>query len=159
MEEAVRLKEQGDIEGSLAKIAVAFDKVIDVHRQGTRLFFAEQWPYFIRDHAKPSRFRPGTLRKIENAEINEVLSELVFQSDFLGKTVFEMVRASNISVLGLDYRRYTRFKHLVPWAQKMADGSYSVTAHPIPHQPHVTEGDSRFCLDFVVDASIRTQRL
>ena len=30
MEEAVRLKEQGDIVGSLAKIAVAFDKVIDV---------------------------------------------------------------------------------------------------------------------------------
>jgi len=114
MEEAVRLKEQGDIVGSLAKIAVAFDKVIDVYRQGTRLFFAERWPYFIRDYAKASRFRPGTLRKIENAEINEVLSELVFQSNFLGKTVFEMVRASNISVLGLDYRRYTRFKHLVP---------------------------------------------
>ena len=42
MEEAVRLKEQGDIVGSLAKIAVAFDKVIDVYRQGTRLFFAER---------------------------------------------------------------------------------------------------------------------
>ena len=119
----MRLKEQGDIEGSLAKIAVAFDKVIDVHRQGTRLFFAERWPYFIRDHAKPSRFRPGTLRKIENAEINQVLSELVFQSDFLGKTVFEMVRASNISVLGLDYRRYTRFKTWSPGLRRWQTGA------------------------------------
>ena len=159
MEEAVRLKEQGDVEGSLVKIAIAFDKVIDVHRQGVRLFFAEQWPPFMHDRAKPSRFWPGLSRKIKDAEINEVLSELVSQTDFLGKAVFEIAEASNISVLGLDYRRYTRFQQLVPWAQKMADGSYSVTAMPEPIQPHVTEDDWRLCLDFVIDASIRTQRL
>ena len=47
MEEAVRLKEQGDIEGSLAKIAVAFDKVIDVHRQGTRLSGLASVPWTV----------------------------------------------------------------------------------------------------------------
>jgi hypothetical protein len=88
-----------------------------------------------------------------------VLGELVSQTDFLSKTVFEMAEAFNVSVLGLDYRRYTRFQHLVPWAQKMADGSYSVSAKPEPFQPHVTEADWRFCLDFVIDASIRTQSL
>jgi hypothetical protein len=159
MEEAVSLKEQGDVEGSLIKIAIAFDKVIDVHRQGARLFFAERWPPFLHDRARPSRFRPGLPGKIKDTDINEVLGELVSQTDFLGKTVFEMAEAFNISVLGLDYRRYTKFQHLVPWAQKMADGSYSVSAKPEPFQPHVTEADWRFCRDFVIDASIRTQRV
>src|SRR3712207_3365519 len=119
MEEAVSLKEQGDVEGSLIKIAIAFDKVIDGHRQGARLFFAERWPPFLHDHARPSRFRPGLPGKMKDTDINEVLGELVSQTDFLGKTVFEIAGAFNISVLGLDYRRYTRFQHLVPWAQKM----------------------------------------
>jgi hypothetical protein len=159
MEEAVNLKEQGDMEGSLMKIAVAFDKVIDVHRQDARVFFAEKWPPFIHKRANPTAFRTGGPWKIKDPDIKEVLAELVNQSDFLGKTVFEIAEASNIGVLGLDYRRYTRFKHLVPWAQKMADGSYSVSAKPDPFQPHVTEDDWRFCMDFVIDASIRTQGL
>jgi hypothetical protein len=92
-------------------------------------------------------------------DTNEVLSELVSQTDFLGKTVIEMAEAFNISILGLDYRRPTRLQHLVPWAQKMADGSYSVSARPESFQPHVTEADWRSYLDFVIDASIRTQRL
>ena len=63
MEEAVSLKEQGDVEGSLVKIAIAFDKVIDVHRQGARLFFAERWPHSYMIAPGPLGSGPGSQGK------------------------------------------------------------------------------------------------
>lgn len=83
--------------------------------------------------------------------------ELERFADAVQESVGALWSQLRILALGLDYRRYLRFRSLTPvvvWQQRTQYGR-SEWRHDAPP---TLEG-CRFCLDFVVDAAIRLQEL
>ncbi|MCX5996822.1 MAG: hypothetical protein NTV42_04220, partial [Chloroflexi bacterium] len=57
--------------------------------------------------------------------------------------------------LGIDYRRYTRFKLLTPQIDYFINGSHR--AYRFSKEKPTGKEDAQFCIDFVVESAIKLQ--
>jgi hypothetical protein len=74
--------------------------------------------------------------------------------DAVGSTFQAVERAIKLIALGVDYRRYTRFRSLTPTAMRTMAGTYNVDGplHMAEHRYTTEELD--FCFDFVVQTGL-----
>lgn len=137
---------KGEPEQAQSAVAVAFAQLIhDYERRATSRYgrspfaFGESlaWEASFH-HGGPAFSQPGKI-------INSIVA---------------LQEGMKILGLGIDYRRYTKFRLLTPSVRRMGNDQYNVqiiASHPSrPAWPPALDA-CRFCFDFVIESAIRLQ--
>lgn len=149
LKEAEHLLEENEIEDSLDKVALAFALLIDDYESRKIGEFGRS-PFFF---GKSLTFLSSSYMGIERGQVGNLV-------DFIDK-VKESVEALQdvvkILSLGVDYRRYAKFRLLTPHIYGTIDGKYHVSRVNLGENGVPTVEDVQFCIDFVIESSITLQ--
>jgi hypothetical protein len=147
LKEAERLCLTSDFEDATTEIAFAFDKMISSYEEnkhewgrGSPFFFGEDLTFL-------SSFHMG----IDKHGHNDL-------GDFVDKvkdSVEAMQRAIKILALGLDYRKYSKFKRLLPHISRTLSGKYIVQKGRLGKQEPADKEYIEFCINFIVESAIK----
>lgn len=143
LEEASQLIEEGRIEDALDKIAIAFAQLIDDYENRKRTRFGRS-PFFFGSSLISETSRDMGI-------INRKFAKFV---DDVRDSIGAMQSAMKILSLGLDYRRYAKFRLFTPIIVKPSR-EYIIVRRIGKEPPSVK--DCHFCYDFVVESAIRLQ--
>lgn len=143
LKEAEKLLKEDNIEEALNNTALAFVQIIDDYENRKRDRFRRSPFFFGESLTFPSSFSMG---------IEGKLGKFI---DRVKESVESIQNAVKILSLGIDYRRYTRFRLLTPLVIR-ASGGYS-----IQWVGRGTEGttldDAQFCINFVIESAVTIQ--
>lgn len=144
LHEAQESIRRGDTLDALDKIAVAFTEIISDYEDRKRDRFEDSPFYFGRDLTFLSSFHMG-LRPVD-----EKLADFV---DRVKESLEAMQDAIKVLALGMDYRKYSKFKRLTPNVTRIPRGDLDLHRRfDEEHAPSVD--DARFCVDFVVESAL-----
>jgi hypothetical protein len=139
--------ESGDTLSALDKISLAFAEMIRDYETRKRDRFFRSPFYFGPDLEFLSSFFIG-LRGESRSERG--LSEFV---DNVKKSIEAMQEAIKILALGLDYRKYSKFRQLTPRVALVLPGGHVIQRRfGEEDKPPVEE--ARFCIDFVIESAL-----
>jgi len=144
LEEASRLIEEGRAEDALDKIAIAFAQLVDDYEDRKRTRFGRS-PFFF---GESLTFESSFFMGIQDRKFAGFV-------DKIRDSIEAMQSAMKILSLGLDYRRYVKFRVLTPYIIKMLSGDYHISRGRRDEPPSIEE--CHFCYDFVVESAIRLQ--
>jgi len=148
LEEADVMISEGKIEDSLDKIAVAFNQLVDDYEDRKRTQFGRS-PFFF---GESLAFLGTSFRQFRDLEE---------MADKISNTIQDIQDALKLLSLGLDYRRYAKFRLLTPRVVKI-HGSILANGDPynvmrLHREMAPSLEDCRFCYDFVVESALRLQ--
>jgi hypothetical protein len=159
LRDADKLLGENKLEESLDKIGIAFDLLIqDYEKRKTRLFGHS--PFFFsrgrhsskKDILSGLNLRGAGVESTLSRSIDKALNDLI--SGF--KEEIEILQSAiKIISLGIDYRRYAKFKIYVPnvsWSVGGVPYIYRYKREIIPSLQ-----DIRFCIEFVIESAITLQ--
>jgi len=150
LEKASKLIEGGDKETAIEKIAIAFAQLLEDFESKTRTDFGKS--LFSFDHSLAGIMPIGS----DDETVADLASEVESFASDVESAIADMQNALKILALGLDYRRYVRFKLLTPTAKRFSNGNYKV--HPnLSKVETLTLDHCRFCYDFVIESAIELQ--
>jgi len=150
----VRLKnaqdhiKSGDIHAALDEIAIGFNEMIADYENRKRNYFHSSPFYFAKNMAFQSSFFIG-LRHGSSTSIENKLGSFV---DNVKESIEAMQNAIKILALGIDYRRYSRFKMLTPHILLTTNGEWIIQRTHKDSEEY-SEDDARFCLDFTIESA------
>lgn len=61
--------------------------------------------------------------------------------------------------LGFDFQKLQKFNNIVPLSTKDEKGNYEVIWFSNNSRPNVTKNDIKFCIDFIIECTVRMQEL
>jgi len=140
------------IEDALDKTAVAFAQLIDDYESRKRDRFGRSPFFFGESMTHLSSFHMG----IDRAGKSE-LGQLAEFIDNAKETIEALQNAVKILSLGIDYRRYVKFRLLTPYVYRMFDGHYLIRRNQWGSRGIPTAEDVQFCIDFVIESAITLQ--
>lgn len=143
LRKAVECQNQGDGLVAMDNVALAFQSLVDDYENRKRGRFGQSPFFFGKDFTFQSSRRMG----ITDRELAEFL-------DMVKDSIGALQRAMKSLSLGLDYRRYCRFRTLVPVVSRVMSGNYVIDR---VHDKAPIEEEFRFCMDFVIDSAIVLQ--
>lgn len=146
LEEAEQLMNGGKLQEVCTKIAVAFEQLIDDFKQQARSLSGRSLFYFGRSVRPLSAFSQGIKER--------PLKDMADNIEKLSEAMRTVQSALEILSLGLDYRRYSKFRLLAPLVFRNMGGGYTVAGTP---SETLTQEDCRFCFDFVIESALRLQ--
>lgn len=141
---AEQLINDNKLQDALDAIAVAFEHLIYVFESS----------YYDKYHRSPFRFtdrlpNPRDFFPNERYPKTEPFDKLI---ELIGSLQTEM----KILSLGLDYRRYIKYKTVTPIVHRaIFTGNY----HVVPSSQTPSKSDCEFCFNFVVESAIHIQSL
>jgi len=137
LQESENLLKEGKIEDALDKVALAFAVMIDDYESRKRDEYGRS-PFFFGEGISPPPFPFPSMGDVMRA-------------------IEPLQDAVKILSLGLDYRRYARFRLLTPVILKIPGGKYHIQRikHGSGRAP--TAEDVQFCIDFVIESAIVLQ--
>lgn len=141
LEEADKLIVEGKHEDALDKIAVAFIRLIDDYEDRKRTQFGQS-PFFF---GESLTFLGSSFRNMRD------LKEL---ADKISRTVEDIQDALKLLSLGLDYRRYAKFRLLTPHILRTLGG---INIQRFGRAKTPSSEDCRFCYDFVIESALHLQ--
>lgn len=130
-------------------MAIAYAEMIRDYEDRKRDRFHESPFYFGADLKFHDAFFLG-LRRSESAEVRK-LGEFV---DRAKVSIEAMQGAIKTLALGVDYRKYARFKRLTPQLQRVMSGDLVVQRPASGRAAPPSADDARFCLDFVIESAL-----
>jgi hypothetical protein len=145
LNEATTLKEQGKFGEALYKLAIAFDQIIRDY-ESRKISRYGGSPFFF---GKPLEYYKSLRMGITDRKMGEFIDGVI-------DSIKPMQEAMKILSLGLDYRRYVKFRLLAPEVHKIQGAQGEIYLGPPPPQNHTIE-ECQFCYDFVIDSAIRIQ--
>jgi len=138
----------GEVLDALSKIAIANAEMIRDYEERKRTRFGRSPFYFGRDLTFHNAFFMGL--KGGSSEERK-FAEFV---DRVKESIESMQDAMKVLALGVDYRKYSKFKRLTPRISRMAGGRVRTIWSPARGEPAPTKDDVLFCLDFVVESAL-----
>ncbi|KKL10745.1 hypothetical protein LCGC14_2552760 [marine sediment metagenome] len=144
LKKAEVLLEASDTQGALENLALSFAEMIDDYASRKRQGFSPSPFYFGQDLTSLDSFGMG---------LGSTVTGLGAFVDRVKESIESMQEAIRILALGLDYRKYSRFRQLIPKVTKMRSGQYHIGGRPSRESVPSVE-DVRFCLDFVIECSL-----
>lgn len=145
LNQAATLIEQEKNKEALGKIAIAFDLIIEDYENRKARYGVS--PFLFGDPFSHSDFHFTRIDK----EVKDFVNRKIENA------IGSMQKAMKILSLGLDYRRYAKYRLLVPQINKMGrnDGGfhYFISESSNVH----TAEECHFCYDFVIESAIRIQ--
>ncbi len=140
-----------EIDESTNCSGLAFELLIDSYEKSKTSRYSRSPFFFGQDLTFNTSFFMGTDRDNRNGS---QMSEFV---DKVKESLESMQQAIKIIALGIDYRRYSRFKIHVPNFIQTIGGTYHPRRHRFGNDLETDIEDARFCIDFVVEAAIILQ--
>jgi hypothetical protein len=144
LEEASKSIEEGMAEDALDKIAIAFAQLIDDYENRKRTRFGRS-PFFF---GESLTFESSFIMGIRDHKFAGFV-------DKVRDSLEAMQSAMKILSLGLDYRRYVKFRLLTPHLIKVPYGDYHISRGR-QDEPRSIE-ECHFCYDFVIESAIHLQ--
>jgi hypothetical protein len=168
LEEAEELREQGDLEGAVGKVAIAFHRLLKSQKERNALLSGLKWPgrsptpTGYKYAGGPINFRPRRGEADKDGYARKKIGQILEQTDALKRAVEPMQDAMVALALGVDYERYRRFLKLTPEVGMRSpndDIRYAPVPIPMWHNKprYATPDMYRFCFDFVIEVAIRAQ--
>lgn len=140
---------KGDTLTALDKIALAFEEMIRDYETRKRDGFYNSPFYFGRDLGFLSSFFMG----LGHGSLSSPERKLGDFVDRVKESIEAMQEAIKILALGLDYRKYSKFRQLTPHLTLVMSGDYMISRrHKEEDKPSID--DARFCVDFVVESAL-----
>jgi hypothetical protein len=143
LQKAQAAADGGKFQDALNAAAEAFAVVIDEYEETKRSTFGRSPFFFGENLTFLKSFHMGMNR-------HETMAEFV---DKMQESVVALQQAMKILSLGLDYRRYTRFRLVTPVVTKTIGGPRIVTVMQGAVVP--TRDDCQFAIDFVIECVLR----
>ena len=141
----------GDMRATADHIARAFYFVLQDYEGRKRVGLGYDSPFEIGEHSfRMDSFGLGLSVDRKHGDIGKVVGKL---ADQVQQTFKQIQEAVKILALGIDYRRYSRFRFTVGEAQPMLDSSLKVF-HPWGDEDIPSAEEIKSCLDFVVETAI-----
>lgn len=144
-ENLIRNSEYND---AASEIALAFEKIIFEYESDKRGLGVGSPFFFGRDMAFMSSFHMG-LNRSEFPDIARFV-------DNVKESIEAMQQAVKILALGLDYRKYSKFKLLMPHVSRVHSGDYVVQQVGFASRKAKPDEEYlKFCIDFVIECAIK----
>lgn len=169
LEEAEELCEQGDFQGAVGRVAVAFYLLLGHYQRQDLLLPNLKWPNRTSTPAgykyggPPINFRSRRGEADKDGYARKKIGEVLEQTDALKKAMEPMQDAMVALALDVEYKQYRRFLDLTP-PVGMMNRTEDLWAAPVPtplyhpHRPqYVDEYSYQFCFDFVIEAILHAQ--
>lgn len=139
---------EGRFKDALSSCRLAFHLLLDQYESTIRNHFGlSPFPFAV----NRGYFRFHSTGLDEFNDTRDLIEEI--------RTSFEAVEeALKILSLGLDGRKYEKFRMLTPNATKKRDGQYDVRWDRTRQEMTFTKGDAEYCLDFVIEAALILQQ-
>jgi hypothetical protein len=144
LHESENLLKEGKIEDSLDKAALAFSVMIDDYESNKRDRFGRS-PFFFGEHL---HFLSSFFMHIEGD-----LGKFV---DRVKESIEALQEAVKLLSLGLDYRKYSRFRLLTPYVLKTSAG-YQIQRIQRGSEGDPVPVDVQFCIDFTIESALALQ--
>ena len=145
--QAQQLISEGKIDDALARVAVSFAQLIDDYEDRKKDEFGRS-PFFLGRVYSPD---------VDAEALEDVETSLVEIVD----SIDNLQDAVKILCLGLDFRRYARFKLLTPGVIRRKSGEgkkrYLVHRSRRGSKGKPSSEDALFCIDFVIESAIVLQ--
>jgi hypothetical protein len=148
LKEAEALLKQGKVEESIGKVAIAFHQLISDYETRKISEFGRSPFWFGSDMTFLSSFFMG---------IDSFRDKMGRFVDDVKESIVAIQGAVKVMSLGIDYRRYARFKLLTPIVNESPDGSPTIWKSPSESTHILNAEDAQFCIDFVIESSVRLQ--
>jgi hypothetical protein len=149
LKESEQLLEENKIEESLDKVAISFTQLIDDYESRKRGHFGRSPFFFGESLTFLSSFHMG----IDRSQVGKL-------ADFVDK-IKESVEALQVAVkilsLGVDYRRYVKFRLLTPHIDRALAGNYLISRGNWGEKGVPRVEDVQFCIDFVIESAVILQ--
>ena len=157
--QAEELLKDGKIEDSLDRIAVAFNELIDDYERRKTGRFGRS-PFFFGDSMTflDSFFMGlGHGHRGIAGVTSETEDKLAQFIDRVKESIEALQDAVKILSLGIDYRRYVKFRLLTPSILRTIGGGYHIARAQRGARGMPTADDVQFCIDFVIESAITLQ--
>lgn len=141
--------DQGDFNNSLLKSAQAFDELLDDYENRSCEPFGIN-PY---DFA-------NSMTRMKTRDLKEYFKSFSTLSKFVDntKTTIELMgNALKIIGLGIDYKKFVKFKRLTPLRVKIESGPSRYYFSHMQKLDDLNEEDVQFCIDFVIESALMIQ--
>jgi len=132
---------KGDTLTALDKIAVAFEEMVQDYKTRKTRFYGSPF-YFGRRLTFLSSFFLG----LDNDRLGDFV-------DNVKESIEAMQEAIKILALGLDYRKYSKFRQLTPHITMVESDRYVIN-RSLEEENKPSVDDARFCIDFVVESAL-----
>lgn len=141
--------EENKIKESLDKVAISFTQLIDDYESRKRGHFGRSPFFFGESLTFLSSFHMG----VDSSQLRKL-------ADFVDK-IKESVEALQVAVkilsLGVNYRRYVKFRLLTPHIARALAGNYLISRGNWGEKGVPSVEDVQFCIDFVIESAVILQ--
>lgn len=149
LEEAKKNLNKGQIKIALRRIAIAFGQLIDDYEHRKLDLFGQSPFFFGESMTTLDSFSMGGERALG--------SDLVDFIDKVKESIEAIQDAVKILSLGIDYRRYVRFRLLTPHVVRLISGTYKVQEVYYGSRGTPSVEDVNYCINFVIESAITLQ--
>lgn len=150
LEEAQLALDKNDIEVCIEKAAIAFDDLLYTYECNKSNQFRDSPFFFGENMSFYSSFFMGIGRDYDDQQ-GRKLGEFI---DKVKNSIDGMQKAIKIISLGIDYKRYVKFKLLTPIITRTIGGNQIAE---IWGEKKWTKENCQYCIDFVLDSSLKLQ--
>lgn len=157
LKEAVRALIENEREDALDNVACAFEQLIRDY-ESTKIGEFGRSPFFFgTDMSFLNSFLLGFHRPMAGSGFDRGrMGEFV---DKVKESLLSLQGAVKILSLGIDYRRYIKFKLLTPYVSLDEHREWAINREMRGSKGIPTEEDVQFCIDFVIESAISLQEL
>lgn len=150
LKEAEILIGSRQLEEAIDKIAIAFEQILSDYKGKCTTQYSES-PF---DFGQRMTFWGLSRKKIKTNE-REFHKEMERIIDDVRETFEAIQNALKVITMGIDYRRYSKFKMYMPHLNQTMDGKYHVVRNEWHPSIMANESETKHCIDFVIETSIK----
>jgi hypothetical protein len=149
LKEAQAAIKNGEILEALDKVGIAYAEMISDYEDRKRDRFYQSPFHFGPELTFHDAFSMS-LRGNRSPEVRR-LAEFV---DRVKESIEAIQGAIKVLALGMDYRKYSKFKRLTPLITRMGNGDWYVVRHQFDQESTPTRDDALFAIDFVIESAL-----
>lgn len=150
LEDAQKALDENKIEYCIETVAIAFDDLISSYEDSKSSYYGNSPFYFGKDLTFLSSFNMGIGRDW-NDKVGRKLGEFV---DKVKDSLEGIQKAVKIMSFGIDYKKFVKFKLLTPIIYRTMGGKQ---VGEIWGKKKWTKENCQYCIDFVLDCSLKLQ--
>lgn len=157
LKEAEKSLKEDEREDALDNVACAFEELIRDYESTKMGEFGRSPFFFVRDMTFLNSFHLGLDGLVAGPRFDEHgMREFV---DKVRESLQSLQGAVKILSLGIDYRRYVKFKLLTPHVSLDEHREWAINRETRGAKGIPTEEDVQFCIEFVIESAISLQEL
>lgn len=150
LEEAQQSLDNVDFENCIKKAAIAFNELLYTYENSKAYYYSKSPFFFGSDYTFLSSHQIGLGREFGGNE-GRKFDEFV---DTVRNSLEGIQKAIKIISFGIDYRRFVKFQILTPTVSLIQGKHYT---QDIWEDKKWTKENCQYCIDFVLDSSIKLQ--